>query len=370
MILALSICFGLLLAYAVILLWLASGFARTPVFEPKPDAAALPVTIIICARNEEKHISSCLRSILNQDYAPEKIQLILINDASTDSTVQRAEAVLKNSGLQYRIISNPQQKGKKQSITYAMSLATGDLVILRDADTFTGSQQWLYTLVQFRQHSKADLIIAPVAIADNFGILWALQAIENNILAVFTGGSSFYRQPFLCSGANLAFTKSIFEKTNGYASHLDKPSGDDIFFLEDVKKIQGAGIAYLKSTEAIVSTYPCYSFKALIHQKTRWASKFKTNPNHLNFWLALLSFGVNAAWLFCFVGCYLSISYQRACLLFIFLKLGIDFLLLFLASGFIKNRLLWWFALPVGCIYPVYACLVSFASVFTKPRWK
>jgi biofilm PGA synthesis N-glycosyltransferase PgaC len=370
MILALSICFVLLFAYALILLWLASGFARTPVFEPHPGAAALPVTIIVCARNEEKNITACLRSVLNQDYAPEKIQLILMNDASSDSTVQRAEAVLKYSGLQYRIISNPQQKGKKQSITYAMTLATGDLVILRDADTFTNSQQWLYTLVQFRQHSKVDLIIAPVAIADNFGILWALQAIENNILAVLAGGSSFYRRPFLCSGANLAFPKATFEKTKGYASHLDKASGDDIFFMEDVKKIPGSTIAYLKSSEAIVSTYPSYSFKALIRQKTRWASKFKTNPNRLNFWLALLSFGVNAAWLVCFVGCFLSVSYHRACLLFIFLKLGIDFLLLFLASGFIKNRLLWWFALPVGCIYPMYACLVSFASVFMKPRWK
>src|SRR6218665_2240913 len=145
MTLALGICFGLLLGYALILLWLASGFVRTPLFSPGPEAEALAVTIIICARNEEKNITPCLRSILNQDYPPEKIQLILMNDASTDSTVQRAEATLKNSGIPYRIISNQQQKGKKQSITYAMSLAAGELVILRDADTMTRSQQWLNT---------------------------------------------------------------------------------------------------------------------------------------------------------------------------------------------------------------------------------
>jgi biofilm PGA synthesis N-glycosyltransferase PgaC len=367
---ALILCFGLLAGYAATLLWLASGFLRTRRFEPHLMEPALPVTIIICARNEEKTITPCLRSILNQDYDADKIQLILMNDASTDTTVQRAEAVLKNSGIHYRIISNPQHKGKKQSITYAMGLATGNLILLRDADTVTRSQQWLSCLVQFRQHSQADLIIAPVALADNFGILWALQAIENNILAVFAAGSSFYKKAFLCNGANLAFTKAMFEKTKGYASHLQLPSGDDIFFLEDVKKIPGAGIAYLKATEAIVSTYPSYSFRALLRQKTRWASKFKTNANRLNLWLALLSFGVNAAWLFCFVGCYVAIPYQSACLLFVFLKLGIDFLLLFLASGFIKNKGLWWFALPVGCIYPVYACLVSFSALLIKPRWK
>lgn len=367
---ALIICFVLLLGYAGILFWLAGGFIKMPSFHFSPGAPTVYVTIIICARNEEKHIAACLSSILNQEYDPAKIQVLLINDASTDTTVQRAEAILKNSSLQYRIISNRERKGKKQSITYAMSLASGELMVLRDADTFSASPRWLKSLSDFYQSTRAQLIIAPVAIADNYGVLWALQAIENNILAVFAAGSSFYRQAFLCNGANLAFPKTTFEQTNGFASHLDQPSGDDIFFMEDVKKIPGARIAYIKAPEAIVSTYPCYSFPQLIRQKTRWASKFKANHNKLNFILAVLSFAVNAAWLFCFISSYFIIEHQSFYVLFIFLKLLIDILLLFLASGFIKNKSLWWYVLPVGCVYPLYACLVSLAAVFVKPKWK
>jgi len=363
------ILFALLFCYSVTLLWLAAGYLKTARFLPKEKKLQLPLTLIICARNEEKNISLCLSSLLKQNYVMNKVQLILINDASSDTTVQKAETILKTSGINYKIISNQQQKGKKQSITYAMRFASNELIVMRDADTFTLSTSWLQSISDFYQYTHADLIIAPVAIANYSGFFWALQAIENNILALLACGSSFYKKPFLCNGANLIFTKSVFEKTNGYASHIDIASGDDIFFLEDVKKVKGSKIAYLKSKDALVYTYPVFSFNDLMFQKIRWASKFKINKNPLNLSLSFFSFSVNLAWLFCLV-CINFPAYTQPCLLFIFFKLFIDILLLFLASGFIKNKNILWFSLPVGFIYPVYAGIIGMASLFMKPRWK
>ena len=364
------ILFSFLLLYTAMLGWLASGFLRTKRFTPKEKFLQQPVTIIICARNEEKNIGLCLLSVLKQDYTHGRIQLILINDASSDATVQRAENILNGSGLNYRIISNAQQKGKKQSISYAMQFANNPLIILRDADTFTPSLKWLQAISDFQQEHNPDMIIAPVAIANNFGSLWALQAIENNILAMAACGSAFYNRPFLCSGANLIFTKAVFERVNGYNSHMHIASGDDVLFLEDVKKIPGAKIGYLKSENAIVHTYPCFSLRQLLNQKIRWASKFKHNKNMLNLLLAVTSFAANAGWLFLLVFIYLQPQHKWLCLTFMLYKLLFDFLLLFLASRFIKNKGLFWFVLPVGCIYPVYALIVGLASIFIKPKWK
>lgn len=364
------ILFSLLFLYSAILGMMALGFILTRSFRAREKYLQTPVTIIICARNEEKNIVMCLRSVLKQEYVPGKIQLILINDASTDATVQRAESVLKDSGVNYKIISNAHQKGKKQSISYAMQFANNQLIVLRDADTFTTSVKWLQTISDFQHRHNADLIIAPISVATNFGLLWAMQAIENNILAVIACGSAFYKMPFLCSGANLIFKKSVFEKTKGYESHLHIASGDDVLFMEDVKKIPGSKISYLKSADAIVHTYPCYSFKELLNQKIRWASKFKQNKNVLNLMVALVSFAVNAAWLFLLVYVYIVPEHKALCLTFILYKLVFDILLLFLAARFIKNKGLLWFALPVGFIYPIYACIVGLASVFIKPKWK
>lgn len=361
--------FVILSLYAAILLCLATGFLRTSYFKAKEKNLQIPLTIIICARDEEKNISICLNSLLKQDYVFGKVQLLLINDASSDQTVQRAEAILRRSAINYKIITNVDRKGKKESIAYAMQFAKNEVIVLRDADTFTLSPKWLQSISDFYQNNPSDLIIAPVAIANHSGLLWALQCIENNVLTVLSCGASRFKIPFLCSGANLIFTKSIFEKTDGYNSHKHIASGDDIFFLEDVKNVQGSRIAYLKAKESIVYTYPCFSFKALINQKIRWASKVKQNTNTLNLILSATSFLVNLAWLLCFVCLYIP-AYKEACLLFIFLKLIIDILLLFLASGFIKNKQTVWYSLPVGCVYPIYACVVGVASLIVKPNWK
>ena len=339
------ILFGLLTIYAFFLFYLALGFLRTGTFRVKEKFLQLPITLIICARNEEQTITQCLQSIVRQNYVMGKIQLIVIND-------------------------NQQQKGKKESISYAMQFANNHLIVLRDADTFTVSNKWLQSISDFYQTHQSDLIIAPIAIANNFGMLWALQAIETIVLSSATCGSAFYRKPFLCNGANLIFTKSIFERANGYSSHINQASGDDVLFLEDVKKIPNAKIHYLKSRDAIVYTYPCYSFSQLIQQKVRWASKFKFNPNKINFFLAGLSFVINAAWVFSFAYCYFNLMGKEPFLLYILVKLLIDILLLFLALSFIRNKNIVWFTLPVGCIYPIYACVVACCSIIIKPRWK
>lgn len=372
MITTVYIFFLLLAFYALLLIWLAIGFLKTSFFSPaKNNKNEDPaVSIIICARNEEKYISLCLNTLVKQEYNSDKLQIILVNDASSDNTLRQAESVLSRSGLQYTIITNRERKGKKQSIVAAMQLAHHNLIITRDADTFTRSEHWLKSITEFYKQNPSDMIIAPVALSNNSGLMWALQAVENNILTLLSCGSARWHKPFLCSGANLVFTKQAFEKTGAYASHVHIPSGDDVLFMEDLKKIPGSVISYLKSKEALVYTFPCYSFGELVMQKIRWASKYKTNSNKLNFSLALLGFLINLIWLFCLVDGFVHPANNSHSLLFVVFKILIDFLLLFLASGFIKNRLLLWFSLPVAFIYPVYACVVALGSFFIQPKWK
>lgn len=121
---------------------LAIGFLRTSEFRSNENKDHLPLSIIICARNEEKTIIRCLKTIVQQDYDLNKLQILVINDASTDGTATVAAAILKHAGVNYRIISNADKKGKKASIAYAMQFAEHPHIVLRDADTFTLSYSW------------------------------------------------------------------------------------------------------------------------------------------------------------------------------------------------------------------------------------
>jgi len=358
--------FVLLAIYICALIWMAIGFSRTAPLSG--SLAPVNITIIVCARNEEKNIGRCLRGILAQQFTG-RIQLLVINDASSDNTVAQAELALAGSRINYKVVTNPVKKGKKQCITYAVQLAEHELVVLRDADTFVTSEKWLREISDMHVRTGAGLIIGPVAIADNYGLLWALQAIENNVLAVLACGSAHFHRPFLCSGANLAFTKKSFAVAGGFNSHRHIASGDDVLLMEDVKKA-GLPVHYLKSPHALVYTYPAWSLKSLVAQRIRWAAKFRHNDNFLNLFVAALTFLVNLSWLFCLVAAYIDPAFKEEAMLFILIKISTDLLLLFLASGFIKNKRLEWYALPVACVYPVYAVMVSIGTLVTKPNWK
>jgi poly-beta-1,6-N-acetyl-D-glucosamine synthase len=359
---------ALIFLYAGTLLTLARGFHRLPSYSANP-AMVTPVSVIICARNEEKTLRSCLEGILAQDYPRNLVQIIVVNDSSSDSTALLADTVLENGGVDYRILSNPLRKGKKKSIASAIRFARHELVVLRDADTFTGSLQWLRQVCD--QHTRyPGLLIGPVLVSSRPGVLSMLQFFESAILTVVTGGSAGLGKPFLCSGANMAFTKTIFERTGGFRSHEHLLSGDDVFFLEDVKKLGDVPITFLKSRQGVVETYPLPAFRQLLLQKGRWASKFRYNPNLLNLWLAFFVFTANLAVVFALAAIVFKPQYRGIAATYIFLKIVTDIFLLSVASGFIGKKIRILYVLPVALVYPFYATLVALLSMFIKPAWK
>src|SRR3954464_14635425 len=99
--LLLLVFYGFLLAYTALLTWLGIGYSRTPAAKYK-RLDSVPVTVIICARNERYNIGLCLKTLAYQDYPKSMLELILVDDHSSDKTIVAAEEVLNQSGLTYR----------------------------------------------------------------------------------------------------------------------------------------------------------------------------------------------------------------------------------------------------------------------------
>jgi poly-beta-1,6-N-acetyl-D-glucosamine synthase len=360
----------ILIVYAVTLLVLSIPLYFSKTKLNAHDGALLPLSVIVCACNEEKYIHGCIDSLIRQEYPRDMMEVILVNDGSSDKTAAIAAAMLKNSGISHRIISNPVRKGKKKSLAHAIEQTSHDFIVTRDADTITRSERWLKIIAAYHLSSKADLVIGAVSIKRNTGLLWALQAIESQVLQFLTGGSSAAGMPFLCSGANLAFTKELYRKTNGYSTHIEIPSGDDILFLEDAKKITGVRIGFLNHRDGLVETFARASLASLIRQKVRWAGKFKVNKNPLNLFTAVVIFAANSAFLFYLFTGFVFPQGPRGAFIFVLAKLTLDFLLLLLTPSTFGRRTLLWYSLPVGFIYPFYAVLIGLRSLLTQPRWK
>jgi poly-beta-1,6-N-acetyl-D-glucosamine synthase len=364
---------SVILIYAIAALILAIYFTGMAKHAPAKSDLELPgVSIIICARNEETHLEACLQSVLKQHYPRERLEVLVVDDASTDQTRAIALKVLQESGIAYRVLVNDTQKGKKESIRKAVDVASNEWIVMRDADTYTLSQLWLQHLMDFAILHKKSFIIAPVHVHvhGNASFTSFLQSAESMILMMLTAVSAQMKKPFLCSGANLAFTKTLFHKTGAFQKHLNVASGDDVLFLEDVKATELQAIGYLHAREAAVYSYALNSFMALVKQRIRWAGKVFVNKNRLNLFLAAFIFLVNLLFINSLLNVIVACNEIFNALIFIGIKLIIDILLVFLASRFLKERFRVMDYLAAACLYPLYAIIVAVGSFLYKPDWK
>jgi cellulose synthase/poly-beta-1,6-N-acetylglucosamine synthase-like glycosyltransferase len=359
---------ALLLVYAVVLLFLLLGSVYLPVFKGNSPKTELPVTIVISARNEEQTIVACLQSILQQNYSRNFIEILLTDDASSDRTGELAAGTLKESGLQYTIVRNSVHLGKKKSLQAAILQARHELIITRDADTWTESKEWLSTIASYHLESGNELIIAPIAIRDQGALLAGLQCCENQILRIISSGATYCGFPFLNNGANFAFTQSAFQRCQGYTRHLALESGEDVFFLQEARKQKNLKIGFLKSPAAVVYTYPLLNLRDLLSQRARWSSKILKRPSAPALTLGLLNLSVN---FFFLIALYRCIIYSDLpSYIFLCFKLAIDLLLLFLGPGAFEKRNRTASLIILAVLYPFYSLAVGLSALLTKPRWK
>lgn len=337
---------------------------------PKYNLPREFISIIISARNEEKNIKDCILQIIKQNYPKEDFELIMIDDASTDNTFEFAKQILDESSLNYQLIKQVEHQGKKKNIAQAIEASKGSIIITSDADVSYRNPNWLITISNYFWTHDPNLLIMPVDFVTQRGILPAFQIIENIALTGITAGYTGTNKPFMCNGANLAFKKSVYTSVNGYNSHMHISSGEDVFLLEDIKKLPKSSIHYFLSRALIVKTKPQTDLKDFFSQRVRWAYKAKYNSNGLNMLAGIIILLANLIFIALFVAILKKSVFTPYLSIFAIAKLLFDFLLLFLASVFLgRVKYIWWL-IPFECIYWLYALTIGTASLFLKPYWK
>jgi cellulose synthase/poly-beta-1,6-N-acetylglucosamine synthase-like glycosyltransferase len=352
----------LVFIYAIVFLFLAIFWNKKE--HISSNYIEVPVSIIIPFRNEAIHLKSCIENIINQNYNQQVIEIICVNDHSTDNSLD-----VLNSFKQIKIISlNDNQSGKKTALKIGIEAATHECIIFRDADTYA-EQNWLISLTRKFSESNADLIIAPIKYKTVFSFLAALQILEN--LAITYTGAAMAKlgKPILCNGANLMLKKSAFSSVNGFANHEHISSGDDVFllnsFMQSNKKIE-----YVNSSSAAVICEPEKNISSLINQRIRWASKNKHNKNPYNFFMAFLIVFVNVGLLTLGIMVLFHKNLLPILYWYVLFKFIIDALVVTQSAiRFKQLTMLCW--LPVFfCVFPLEIIIILTLTLVILPEWK
>jgi cellulose synthase/poly-beta-1,6-N-acetylglucosamine synthase-like glycosyltransferase len=144
-------------------------------------------------------------------------------------------------------------------------------------------------------------------------------------------------------------------------------SGDDVFLLQKALKIAPDKIFYLGNLN-LVFTKSCASWKALIHQRVRWASKTSAYANWYPKILGIIVFLTNLSGLLLLAAPFYQFELIQLTAYFWLLKFGIDFMFLKFSSAYFKlpfKKFLGSFLL-----YPFFTVLVVVKAMFGKFEWK
>ena len=266
------------LLYAVLILYYRDGWLRLP--EYRADNTLTPITkvsILIPARNEEANIGPLLKDIMAQYYPPELMEVIVIDDYSSDRTADIASSFKGVTCISLSDFTEGKflNAYKKKAIEIAIQQSNGELIITTDADCRM-CQYWVRSIVRYYETYRHQLIASPVLFTTDARWFQTFQSIDFTAMQGITGALSATHSGTMCNGANLAYTRKAFNAVNGFNGIDDIASGDDMLLMHKIEQRFPRKTSYLKCKDAIVYTSPMPTLKTFLQQRTRWASKANT----------------------------------------------------------------------------------------------
>jgi cellulose synthase/poly-beta-1,6-N-acetylglucosamine synthase-like glycosyltransferase len=324
--------------YSFGMTFLKNGLSKKYSVSSSPPAF---VSIIVCMHNEEKNISACLDKLIQQDYPQEALEIIVVNDRSTDNTGTILNTYCQKFLQISQITITETKEGfapKKFAIDQAITATQGEIILLTDADGRPGPM-WIKQMTSYFSDDVGMAIgYAPYETGSKSGSFWSrLLCFEYFSQAAVAAATCGIGYPITCVGTNMAYRKRVYEKLEGFGIYKSLHTGDDDLFLQRVREETDWKIAYATGTDSHVYNEPPRTWGKFYQQRIRYASKGFKYPFKVTFILILFYF-LNLMLLIS----PLSFFDCTHCLLpfiaALFLKAATDFNFLNLASSSLEDK--------------------------------
>ena len=246
-------------------------FIRLALFkQPESNGQSEPISVIICAWNEEDNLKKNLQGILEQDY-PE-FEVIVVNDHSVDET----DLLLQSWQVKYshlRVINlsseNARIRGKKFAISLGIKGAKHENLVFTDADCRPKSKYWLQQMNSGFASGK-ELTLGFGGFEKLPGLFNKLYRYESVHIAMQYMSYALAGMPYMGVGRNLAYKKSLFFQTKGFKNHRHVASGDDDLLVNEVAN--GANTCIVLDKQSHTVSEPPLNLASWWRQKRRHLS--------------------------------------------------------------------------------------------------
>ncbi len=271
--------FALSIIYLIIILILIIGLLKKQVKENSQHRA---ISVIVAARNEEKHILQLLKSLELQTY--KNFELIIVDDRSKDNTASIILQYKKKSKMDIKLfkIENENTIGKKKAIELAISKAENSLLAFTDADCIV-EKNWLKEINSYFD-DKTDFICGFSELIYSNKFVTYLKNMERAGYLAAVAGAYAWNLDLSAAASNMAYRKELFYKAGGFEGIDNVKSGDDDLLLHKLKPFIGK-LKFMLSSDSLVKSIVDKDVKQQYETEKRRASKWKFYP----VWIKILT---------------------------------------------------------------------------------
>ncbi|MDQ1299979.1 MAG: Biofilm synthesis N-glycosyltransferase PgaC [Patescibacteria group bacterium] len=226
------------------------------------------VAIIVPCWNEENTIDGTVQSLLALDYPQEKLQIILVNDGSTDNTKTVMGSYQGN--LQITIV-HKENGGKHTAINRGIEIATdAEFVGCLDADSFVAPDA-LREMISCFEDPKVAAATPAMSVFQPKNLLEQMQNTEYIVGIAARHALSAVNGIYVTPGPFSFYRRSVIEELGGFR-HAHQAED-----MEMALRIQRAGYEIENAPRSRVYTKVPRSVPKLIKQRTRWTTGFLRN---------------------------------------------------------------------------------------------
>ncbi|MCB2210871.1 glycosyltransferase [bacterium] len=265
-----------------------------------------PVTVVVCARDEEATILECLLSLSEQTYPEELYQILLVDHLSRDRTGEIMDMFAEESPIRTRVIHVTEEEGplqgKVQALEIALEQVETEFVLLTDGDC-TVPETWMERMLEYLEDDVA-IINGHVRVQDpdlDDRLIATLQNTLNRMFLAFSAGYSAFQlpaklyhpvlrplrpllsqlRPSFNMGNNQGLRMSVYRSIGGFRD-VGPTLIEDVALVNRILHTTKYKVAVLMDPRVIVTTRPSKNYREFWRQYRRWASASENVNNTTN----------------------------------------------------------------------------------------
>lgn len=327
-----------------------------------------PVSIIVCAHDEEHNLRELIPVLLQQDHP--SFEVIIVDDRSNDTTF---DFLLKETNNDHRLrmvhVNRVPEHvdAKKYALTLGIKAAHHERIVLTDADCRPENKNWISSMAkQFDDDTKIVLGYSPYMVKPGFLNLFI--RFESLVTAIQYIAFALLKNPYMGVGRNLAYRKSFFLDNKGFNNLLPVTGGDDDLFVN--QHATGANTALSIGRDSIVYSVPKATVKEFLRQKVRHLSVGKRYRFKHKVVLGLFALSWLVSW---FAGILLLFIFQPFYWIAVLMVIRLILLIVTtqIAAKHFGHKFEAWPVVFLDFIYSIYYISTGLIALLTKKvKWR